>query len=228
MMSETPKPNYDRGYKFKSGSWHRDETNSVYHSLKQEIQELSSQVNEQNNGLRLKKQISNKLDYQKLDLDGKKSNRRIDDIRGSKDSDTRNSFVNIKAKAGYKSVDRRKRKYDDNGNVKKVYEYRKSTSNILSSQDNKENDPHANNKVQKSGEAFSVFKEHYTTPPFKSYKSKIPEKMNDRAPTTSYRNRSKVYDESTRSSLNTNQFPSGMSNIYSTKHDYRDSFIGRR
>jgi hypothetical protein len=82
----------------------------------------------------------------------------------------------------------------------------------------------------KASEAFTAFKETYTTPPFKSYKSKIPTKENNRIQTTSYRSRSKAYDDSTQSSLNMKSRKSkeiSKDDMFNTNH-YKNHYPERR
>jgi hypothetical protein len=139
----------------------------------------------------------------------------------------------MKSQLGYKSVERKKRKYEEILNIKKTYEYRKESSTHLSNLDNKENISSWANYVNTSSEAIN--KDHYTTPPFKSYKSKIPEKPKE-VHTTSYRSRSNAYNDSTRSSLNMKQRKSKDSLIedevtpsyISHKSKCRDHFVIRR
>jgi hypothetical protein len=58
-MSETPKTHGERGVDFRDNNRHVTDGSSVYHSLKQEIRELSNQVSYDTNAhSRLKKQVS--------------------------------------------------------------------------------------------------------------------------------------------------------------------------
>jgi hypothetical protein len=84
--------------------------------------------------------------------------------------------------------------------------------------EDKENaDPNVN-----TSESFSKFKDHYTTPPFKSYKAKVPDKKSGGA-TTSYRSRSNAYNDSTRA------FESDTNNSYiRTKNKNLDRLMLRR
>jgi len=193
-MSETPKLSYDRGSSFTSNSRLRGEGSSVYHSLKQEIRELSNQVSyDTSTHLKMKKQVSHiPAKREELLKEWKAEN------------ESKKTSLSYKSKMGNKSVERKKRKYDDISKSKKTYEYRKDSNNI-STHDNKEN-VRWGNYVNSSAEGLSV-KESYTTPPFRSYKSKIPEKE-EKVHTTSYRSRSNVYNDSTRSSFNTRQLKS--------------------
>ena len=119
-----------------------------------------------------------------------------------RNSVSKNLLCDTKSQIGYKSVERKKRKYEEIWNTKFTYEYRKD-SLWNPDIDNKENSINNSSKILESCERFNSAKENYTTPPFKSYKSKITEKEGkDITKTTSYRSRSNAYNDSTRSSLN--------------------------
>lgn len=140
--------------------------------------------------------------------------------------------MDSRSQVGYKSVERKKRKYEEIWNSKFTYEYRKD-SFWNPDLDNKENIINNCSKIGASCETFSSAKENYTTPPFKSYKSKIEEKeAKDINRTTSYRSRSNAYNDSTRSSLNTQQRKSRDSNLEDEQVPsyiaHRDYLLARR
>lgn len=190
VMTETPKPLGERGSSFRNNMNIDSSSSSVYHSLKQEIRELSSKVSyDSTNQCRLKKAVSYVPETQLEEpLDLKK--------------DVTETCQTIRSNLGYKSVERRRRKYDDISSKSKIYEYRKDPYTRQKADDNKENKSKWSNYVNTSSEVNSS-KDNYKTPPFKSYKSKIPAK--DKVHTTSYRSRSNAYNDSTRSSVGAKQ-----------------------
>lgn len=137
----------------------------------------------------------------------------------TKEKDNQKSSLSLKSKLGYKSVERRRRGHEDGLNVKKTYDYTKDSMSRLYGNDDKENIPLRSNYTNSSADAFHSFKEAYTTPPFKSYKSKIPDNGKERVQTTSYRSRSKAYNDSNRSSLNMYQRKSKDRKPFSSKVD---------
>lgn len=180
IQSETPKCHGDRGLNFRTEGRLGNDNSSVYHSLKQEIRELSNQVSyDSSTQCRLKKQVSHIPS---------RADELFDD---KKEIEIRKSCLSMKSKLGYKSVERKKRKYEDICNSKLTYEYTKDS--YKGNNDNKENIRWAN--YNQSVEGLNQSKDTYTTPPFKSSKSKIPENVNTRVQTTSYRSRSNAYNE---------------------------------
>lgn len=222
VMTETPKILGERGCSFLDNSRLGYESSSVYHSLKQEIRELSNQVSyDSTNPCRLKKQVSYIAPKEDL-ISEKRDN-----------TERRQSCLSIKSKIGYQSVDRRTRKYDGPSKPKKTYEYRKDSYLHLNENDNKENISKWGNYVNTSSEGLSSGKDNFATPPFKSYKSKIPEKSKERVHTTSYRSRSNAYNDSTMSSLHMRQRRSKdsmeggdiSSSYVAQKEVYKDHFV---
>ena len=177
IMSETPKPLGERGFRENSNY----DSSSVYNSLKQEIQDLSSQISQDplNVQCRLKKQASC-LPSKPDDL--------VSEKRG--EPEIRKSCLSMKSKLGYKSVERRRRNNDEGS--KKTYEYRKDPYTRLTGMDNKENSrwgAHLNTSNEWSAE-------NCATPPFKSYKGGCQSKVSkERVHKTSYRSRSNAYND---------------------------------
>ena len=140
---------------------------TVYHSLKQEIRELSNQVSyDASTHLRLKKQVSH-IPSKREEL--------LREWRSENEhkNPSHNTYFS---------------------NPKKTYEYKKDSYAQF-----KEN-------VRFSANCRDSLEnpcEQYTTPPFKSYKAKVPSK--EHVLSTSYRSRSKAYNDSTRSSVHTKE-----------------------
>ena len=225
LSSDTPKPLGERGTNIREAKKYGFDNSSIYNSLKQEIKDLSNRVNYDTNvQTRLKKQTSwmaSKTDEPFFEK--------------SWEREVRKSWISNKSNIGYKSCERKKRKYDDSFATKKSYEYSKNSHTHLSGVDNKENVSKWANYINSSSEALNTNKDHYKTPPFKSYKSKIPEN-NTSVHTTSYRSRSKKNAENPSWSLISKPFGS-KEEMYSEntnlsyknhKENYRQHFIFRR
>jgi NIMA (never in mitosis gene a)-related kinase 2 len=170
IMAETPKPHWERGSSLRDLNRFNGDGSTVYHSLKQEIRELSNQVSyDASTHLRLKKQVSH-IPSKREEL--------------LREWRSENEHKNLSHNTFFT-------------NPKKTYEYKKDSYTQFKASEFKEN-VRFNANWRDSLENPC---EQYTTPPFKSYKAKVPEK--ERVLTTSYRSRSKAYNDSTRSSVHT-------------------------
>jgi len=231
ILTETPKPNYDRGYKFRSEDRFGAESISVYNSLKQEIKNISSQIStEAPSNWKLKKQISDKTNHDKLDVWFKKKYSIAEN--NNKEESEHKSCLNIKHQIGYKSVDRQSRKYQDS-NIDKSAEFRTYSDKINWIKDDKENiSENQNYFINASSDVLAEFKDDYTPGQFKSYKSKVSNISQNKAQGTSFRSRSNAYNDSARSSLNMYQRKRALdeetSSYFKNKERCRDHFISRR
>lgn len=168
VMTETPKPHCERGSSLRDLNRSKGDGSTVYHSLKQEIRDLSNQVSyDASTHIRLKKQVSH-IPSKREEL--------------LREWRSENEHKNLSHNTYF-------------SNPKKTYEYKKSCYSQFNAPEFKENVRFNTN----SRDSLENPCEQYTTPPFKSYKAKVPEK--DRVLTTSHRSRSKAVNDSTRSSV---------------------------
>lgn len=195
------------------------DSSSVYPSLKQEIQDLTSKLSYETS-------ISTKLKKQTSCLAPKNDEL---SVNNSCEREARKGLRD-KTNLGYKSCERKRRTYDQKISSQKPYDYRKSSRARLGDASNKENVSQNRMKQRDSSERINSSKEEYTTPPFKSYKSKIASKENDRIRTTSYRSRSGIYTSGSQQSRGLGYKTSeGVNKSYiATKESHANHFVLRR
>ncbi|CAI2363374.1 unnamed protein product [Moneuplotes crassus] len=179
---ETPKILGERKSSLRDGNSRVQDSSSGYSSLKQEIQELTSKLSyETSIPTRLKKQascLSKKTDELSVNTSCEREARR---------------GVTAKHNLGYKSCERKRRTYDTKISSHKPYNYKASSRPRLADGLGKENVSQNRLNQKNSCDRGSFTREEYTTPPFKSYKSKISNNEHERVRTTSYRPRAGIY-----------------------------------
>ena len=223
ITSDTPKPLGERGSCFRDQNKSNYSSSSVYHSLKQEIQELSQKVSyDPDFQTKLKKQTSWIASYKDEICQDKSSER-----------EKRKGCLGNKSNIGYKSCERRNRTYEDIVNNKKSYDYKRTSHTKLSGGDNKENVTNWADYRNPSSQILNAKKDYYATPPFKSNKSKIPDGEKGRVHTTSCRLRSGIYKESSgnmrqRGSKERLRGENTNKSYAHEKDNYRNHFVLRR